>query len=337
MNSAIIHDLVPWFLLLVALAIGVRLLAWAAGGKWQPARILRLHRDQTGAVQSLAFVLTVPILIIFLMLIVQVSQIMLAVVNVHYAAFAAARAAIVWIPADTGGDEAENRISTYVADPTADIPGPGTTYTIQAGGDKYRKIEAAAVLACAAISPSRDVGYSTGGRQLDSLRRVYRAMDPNSQWNRRISPRLANKLAYSRANTKIKVGFLHRDDEPPLRVWEIPPDINEFYYNEVGWQDPIKVTVTHHFALLPGPGRLLATSTGSGDTVATSLKRQGRVFTREISASVTLPNEGLKSVLKYRHDLRGGSRAGDPPPPAEVPEYMIEGADTPLPISGYGQ
>ena len=49
--------------------------------------------------QSLSFVLTLPLFIMVMMMIVQVSQLMIGMVVVHYAAFAAARSAAVWIPA----------------------------------------------------------------------------------------------------------------------------------------------------------------------------------------------------------------------------------------------
>ena len=44
-----------------------------------------------GSVQTLSFVLTLPIFIMVMMLIVQVSQLMIGLIVVHYAAYAAAR------------------------------------------------------------------------------------------------------------------------------------------------------------------------------------------------------------------------------------------------------
>ena len=52
-----------------------------------------------------------------MMFIVQVSQLMIGTIVVHYAAFAAARTAIVWIPARLGLEESENCISVYDLDP----------------------------------------------------------------------------------------------------------------------------------------------------------------------------------------------------------------------------
>ena len=68
-------------------------------------RLRRLHRDQAGSVQSLSFVLTLPLFVMVMMLIVQVSQLMIGLIVVHYAAYAAARSAVVWIPANLPSPE----------------------------------------------------------------------------------------------------------------------------------------------------------------------------------------------------------------------------------------
>src|SRR5437763_280558 len=53
--------------------------------------MIGLHTDQRGSVQSLSFVLTVPLFIMLMLLAVQITQLMIGLVVVHYAAFAAAR------------------------------------------------------------------------------------------------------------------------------------------------------------------------------------------------------------------------------------------------------
>jgi hypothetical protein len=115
-------------------------------------------------------------------------------------------------------------------------------------------------------------------------------------------------------NTRVAISFLHKDQEPPpqlgeppLARYDLPPDREEFYYNELGWQDSLKVTVTHDLCLLPGPGSLLARpatkSSAATDTVSQSIERRGRVYVRSLTASVTLGNEGEKSVLPYVQSL----------------------------------
>jgi hypothetical protein len=96
------------------------------------------------------------------------------------------------------------------------------------------------------------------------------------------------------------VTFLHKEREPPLAQWDIPYDRGEFYYNELGWQDPIQVTVTHDLCLLPGPGRLLATPTNRVvDTVASSIEDRNPYYVRSLTPSAMLGNEGEKPRLTY--------------------------------------
>ena len=59
----------------------------------RPARFSRLrnlHGDQCGAVQSLSFVLVLPLFVMVMLFIVQVSQLMIGTIVVHYSAYAAA-------------------------------------------------------------------------------------------------------------------------------------------------------------------------------------------------------------------------------------------------------
>ncbi|MBC7337532.1 MAG: pilus assembly protein, partial [Clostridia bacterium] len=114
----------PWALTLIgAILAAVVLLRWSGSGRisFRWSRFAELLRDDVGAVQSLSFVLTLPFFVLLMLFIVQVSQIMIGTVVVHYAAFAAARAAQVWIPARVGDIELENCIGPgYYPDPTAE-------------------------------------------------------------------------------------------------------------------------------------------------------------------------------------------------------------------------
>ena len=77
-----------------------------------------LHRDEAGGVQSVSFVLTVPIFIMLMLLAVQITQVMIGLMTVHYAAFAAARSASVWIPArmEPFESQGENRLGLRMLD-----------------------------------------------------------------------------------------------------------------------------------------------------------------------------------------------------------------------------
>ena len=151
-------------------------------------------------------------------------------------------------------------------------------------------------------------------------------MSPVSASNTGIPARLQNKLAYALHNTNVEIEVRHKDAEPPLtRPW---PGASEFEDNEIGWQDQLVVTVSHNFALLPGPGRLLAkstlrrdtNSTSSRDAVAERVRRENGIFVYPMSATVRLNNEGLKSVLPFIQSLDGQLPLTAPPEPDEPPQ-----------------
>lgn len=325
MGRAVLLACLPWMLWLIAALLLLRLvvLLSAATPRWR--RIAALHRDQGGAVQSLSFVLTLPFFVMIVLFIVQVSQLMIGTVVVHYAAYAGARSAVVWIPARlTGGFESENRISWYRLDPEAPdqvfpILDPGSpeygptagglTFIVEPGTPKYDKVASAAVLACMPIAPSRDLGIDVSpdlSRRVDVLRRVYRQNASDYGRNPQIAARLENKLAYAARATEVEIRFFHSNHEPPLVPYHIGPDEMEFHFNEVGFQDPVTVRVTHYMALLPGPGRLLARSAtrpdGLPDDVAATIRQVDGLYVYPLSASATLGNEGEKSVIPYTYD-----------------------------------
>ena len=333
MGRAVLQACLPWLaLLLASFAVGYLLIRLnrsqcrrQRGTLFRLGRLRELHRDQGGSVQSLSFVLTLPVFVMVMLFIVQVSQLMIATIVVHYAAFATARSAAVWIPANLGSPEMENCISWYYADPDApdqvapvfdpDDPnfGPaegGMTFIVEPGSPKYDKIASAAVLACAPISPSRDLGLELpgdGSAAAEILKSAYEAMVPDAGQNARIPVRLENKLAYAMHNTDVKIRFYHKNSEPPLVTYFHNPDIGEFYFNELGWQDQITVTVKHKLALLPGPGRLLASQAigpdGQPDRVSEVIQRDEGVYKIELEASATIGNEGQKSVIPYEYSV----------------------------------
>lgn len=310
----------------IALAIGVGvlwLLKRLSGARWNLRRLRELHRCQDGGVQSLAFVITLPLFIMVVMFIVQMSQLMVGITVVHYAAFASARSAIVWLPADVSDDEPENRmlIVNYrengdefflIADPRS---------------EKYRQIRAAAVLGCSSVCPSRDLGIAQTEVTRDSVltaeaaQRMYRSLVPTSVSNSRINPRIWNKIAYSDRNTFVIVSWRDAKNGRGRETYASPtfnprnhpnPDV-VWEPGEVGWQDAVTVHVYHRFALLPGPGRMLARLLVPRPNVPSDVyERVSRdagnysepVYTVTIPASATLPNEGMKSVRPIRQEVR---------------------------------
>jgi len=325
MGRAVLMACLPWLALLLVSFLAAYLLVRLGGSRPRPGRLRRLHRDQTGAVQSLSFVLVLPFFVMIMLFIVQVSQLMIGTIVVHYAAYAAARSAVVWVPARIAEPEQENCISSCypdpdapdqvvpILDPTDENYGPaegGMTYVVTPGSAKYEKIASAAVLACMPICPSRNLGLQLpppGGPTAEVLKAVYNAMAPASQQNTAIPKRIRRKLAYALQNTTVVLRFYHKNREPPLVTYFIPPDTGEFYFNQVGWQDPITVTVEHNLALLPGPGRFLPRKVGpasrSGDQLSERIRRQGNVSIYPLRATATLGNEGERPEIPYEESV----------------------------------
>ena len=119
MARAILTACSPWLAVLLVLILAAWALVRFSRAQLRLGRLLELHRDEAGSVQSLSFVLTLPLFIMIMMMIVQVSQLMIGMVVVHYAAFAAARSAAVWIPAAMADPEGPCCISSYAVDPDA--------------------------------------------------------------------------------------------------------------------------------------------------------------------------------------------------------------------------
>ncbi|GAB4153230.1 MAG: hypothetical protein Tsb009_29530 [Planctomycetaceae bacterium] len=285
--------------------------------------------------QSLAFVITLPLFIVIVMFIVQVSQLMIGIMMVHYSAYTAARSASVWLPARVEGVDEQAVLDGYRSNNQnlMDID------AFQEVGDqfylfpsensyKYSQIRTAAVLSCAPISPSRDLGLGTAGlnpasrRALEATQRMYSTLVPSSTSNGRINPRLANKIAYSDRNTFVIVSWRDAKNGGGSRETYRSPTFNprnhpnpnvHWVPGEVGWQDAITVHVLHRFALLPGPGRLLAKhlvpSSGIPDNVSSRILTDREnysepVYSVIIPASATTTSEGMKSVRPYNQEVR---------------------------------
>lgn len=355
MTRAVLIACVPGFAAMVVCVGLLRLLVAFSGARFAAAHLTKLHRDQSGAVQGLSFVLTLPVFVMLLMLLVQVTQLTAARIIVEYAAFAAARSAIVWIPANLGaGTERENQISVYhrVANSRDGRGNLYRQYDVEPGSTKFNKIHFAAAMACLPICPSRDVGVPRshpGNGGAASIVDTYFACSPESLRNRRIRPRLQNKLAYALAFTRLHIRIRHKDEEPELACYGLLPSPREFAANEIGWQDQILVTVTHHFALLPGPGRLLARRAMVQEDLQQqqhSASRRSRlpaasrnglsrqaggmgvpaVYVYPLTARVQLNNEGEKPALPYIQRSYGGAFGGSTELPVqgeEEPDYDL--------------
>lgn len=330
MNRELIIACLPFLAGIAVSVLALRVLVGLSGARLQLQQLAGLHQDQKGAVQSLSFVLTLPLFVMIMLFIVQLSQLTLGRLVVEYSAYAAARSATVWLPATLGdGFETENRIgsirptATYTTDEAGNL---FSVYRVPPDSAKFEKIRLAAATALMSVCPSRDTGITvdaTGEAAGDSLERTYLAMSPTSVSNTRVPPRLRNKLAFALHNTNVEIEIRHKGSEPELEAFDPETGIPYFQYNEYGWQDQLVVTVNHSFALLPGPGRFLAKSTPRQDSVnasprdriAEQIRHENGIFVYPMSATVRLNNEGQKSVLPYVQSLNGELPMTTPPEP----------------------
>lgn len=326
MNRQILIACLPCVVVLCAAFVALRVILAVGAKSWTWKRFTELHSCQRGGVQSLAFVLTMPAFVMVVLLIVQVSQLMIAQMVIHYSAFAAARAASVWIPAAVADPtlelsdyaEVENRIGER---PTSS-DGEFTDYEITASStsQKLWKVRAAAVQALMPLCPSQNLGAQGSMSGLQNLasanQQVYATLVPTYKSNPLLATRIVNKLNYADQNTRVIVEW--RDSRDPAGRDSLdyiaynvrnhscpdPQKQSTFRETEIGWQDPITVYVIHQFALLPGPGRLLAArlvrSDGLPDRVSDriNVRKDGSqvVYTTQLQAAATITNEGWKSV-----------------------------------------
>ena len=301
MHQAILIACLPC-LIAIAIAIG---LAWLtirfSGAKLQLARLKEIHSCEKGAVQTLSFAFTMPFFIIITMFIVQVSQLMIGVMTVNYAAYASARAASVWIPAD----------STNQIDSQDDLPvestAEGPSVLIEQSSlmnRKPREIFMAAVLGCAPICPSSGQSHLSESNEttemITATTSAFELLTDATYQNSRTTKRLGNKLRYAAENTAVRVTWKnkHAVDGPTYNPIGHPTV--DFHESLIGWDDPVTVTVTHQFALLPGPGRLLAKylvrADGKPDEVSSRIDYVSGTYKTPIVAKVTFTIQGLKSL-----------------------------------------
>lgn len=320
MHRQVLIECLPYVGLLVAAVAVAWLLVRLTRSRPDWRHVGRLASDERGAVQSLSFVLTVPLFAMVMMFIVQLSQLTVAKVVVEYAALATVRSAQVWIPADLSayGGGGANQLACWQYQ--GDLTGPDgwkySAYQVPQQGFKYQKIRQAAIQAVLPICPSRDTGLplnADGQQVVNSLQAATFTYAPGLAANPKVADRLRNKLAYAMNNTRVGIEVRHKEDEPPLQPYLIDPYPDEFRCGEIGWHDQVIVTVSHDFALLPGPGRLLARRLSlpgsSNDAVADRIQARNGVHVYTLQATARLYNEGQKPRLGYVQTFTGPATA----------------------------
>ncbi|MBI3860711.1 MAG: pilus assembly protein [Planctomycetia bacterium] len=284
MHRAILEACFPLFLWMIGAFAAMWLTLRISGARLSLAKLRRLHGCQEGGVQTLSFVLTLPLFMMIVLFIVQVSQLMIGITVVHYAAFAAARAASVWVPAEMPGEPA-NEMDPIAINVDKSIYPDWISQVIEFNSIpegrawKYNRIWTAAAINCIPIAPSHryltpSALQGSSSNIGETIVALYRNLVPKSANDPVISNRLRNKAAYAAEHTYIVIagtdGSQNSLNGPTYNPISHPQPTDEYspeYYfptqwqykaNEVGWQDPMTVQVSFRFPLLTGPGRFLS-------------------------------------------------------------------------------
>lgn len=176
-------------LLLLALALvclaGIVYLGWrlrSLSSARQAVPVRKRMADDSG-VAMIEFVLVTPVLLFLTLLLVQTMLVFTGVFYVQYAAFAAARSAIVHIPMESS--EPRNTISTEL------------------GSEKFDAIQSSAVLALMPVA-GRENGSAQGADGLASgFDRVYQAQGKDvPPW---VEGMLAERLTYAINHTEVSL------------------------------------------------------------------------------------------------------------------------------------
>lgn len=93
-----------WLLWLGSLAVLVMIHRRAGRGA-QRISLLQLHRDESGAAYSLAYVLTMPVYVWFVCMVIETTLVLISKLGTTYAAYAAARCNVVYHSLDPSGAE----------------------------------------------------------------------------------------------------------------------------------------------------------------------------------------------------------------------------------------
>ncbi len=163
--------------------------AAACALRTRPRKGPSLGRDEAGTA-TIEFVLVTPILLFVMLSLVQTVLLVRAQLFVHYAAFAAARAAVVHVPRDlVDSDEPANFIR----------PEPDSA--------KRQAIHAAAAMALAPVAGADATRSPGSGRLSRALRSYYLAHNRvPPRWVERSDARLADAAAHTTVSIRHVVG-----------------------------------------------------------------------------------------------------------------------------------
>lgn len=199
------------------------------------------------------FALLFPIALLLFLVILQTALLYVGNFYVNFAAFRAARAAIVYAGIDAQPETA--------------------THTLVLGPEAMRRMTNAAVFTCAGISGTSTGGGSGAGISVAQADVWRQFIGRPLGW---MGGRIARRFDYAAAHTRVRAITMPRPD-PDLSIW------NAQHADFYRYREPITVEVTHDFELaVPYAKAVLGgIAGGAGDYRYTELR-----------AGYTLVNEG---------------------------------------------
>lgn len=239
-GPAVTYLLIAGACLLLLVTLGWRLRRVTALAR---ERARRDGRSGESGVATIEFALVTPFLLTITLVLIQTMLVFTGLFYVNYAAFAATRSAIVYIPADLGGEEA-NTITPFV------------------GGAKFDRIRSAAVIAVMPVSGQEDGDLQASDELVDGLNRYFESQgeDP-PRWVRNLA---AGRLNYAAAHTIVTLQTL-RTLEDGTVLFDDATGVTTY-----GPKDAVAVEVRHEFALTVPLASQLFSLGGSDDSGARS-------------------------------------------------------------------
>ncbi|WP_432799039.1 TadE/TadG family type IV pilus assembly protein [Poriferisphaera sp. WC338] len=236
--------------------------------------------DGERATITIEFVMVLPVLLFIVLLLVQVMQLMVGNLFVHYAAYNATRCAVTYLPVDAreagGGDRNWMMLNQEFRRP------------------KYDAIKRAAAMSLVSVSGKWTEDMATVGVDVDGfvagLKEHYELLGrPVPVWVERMA---GERLRYAAANTRIEMLEMVSMDEEG-RVFELVED--DFY--QAGVREAVTVRVVHRLNLsVPYVRGLFADG---------RFEEEGAVGAYAlVQAHVSLTNEGIDPALPERPSIQ---------------------------------
>ena len=220
----------------LGLIICLRML-WRTGRSNTQGRAGNLAGDLAGdqaGVATIEFCLVLPILLFMILLLAQTTFAMSGNMYMHYSAYIATRAAVVYIPQDDGSfDGAPNRISNSVTTP------------------KREAIRMAAVFALEPVSGRLESGGLQAGLYKDGVTGLYGGYNqPAPNWLKVYAPITPRARAFSISSSEAKLNYADANTDIYVMETIVHPDESVEFRRisgsyEFGPKDPVTIQVEH--------------------------------------------------------------------------------------------